>query len=155
MLATLLLLLTTAGVGASPSPSPTPTPDLAALEKAVEDAPGTIGCYVNPSGERLEKCEKREAGIDAFKKLYEIDHDRAVAALSRRFDEIPSPKGGYFPILAAAQVKDKAFLPMLSKVAESQKDNDLGLYATEAAKLIETGKCSQVPPPPKLKELCM
>ncbi|HVO29776.1 MAG TPA: hypothetical protein VMV18_03535, partial [bacterium] len=129
-------------------------PDLAALEKLVADAPGPISCYQNTSGERLEKCENREKGLTAFKKLYEADKTRAIAALKRRFDEIPSPKGGYFPILAAAQVKDKEFVPMLKKVATSQKDNDLGLYATEAMRVIETGKCSKSPVPNKLREIC-
>jgi len=128
--------------------------DPAALEKTIADAPGPVNCYSNTTGDRLTACEQREKGLSAFKKLYEIDKARAVAALKKRFDEIPSPKGGYFPILAAVQVKDASFVPMLKKVAGAQKENDLGLFAAEAAKVIETGKCSKIPPPNKLREIC-
>src|SRR5206468_12513158 len=121
----------------------------ATLEKTIADAPGPVNCYTNTTGDRLTACEQREKGISAFKKLYEIDKARAVASLKKRFDEIPSPKGGYFPILASVQVKDAAFVPMLKKVATAQKENDLGLFAGEAAKVIETGKCSKLPPPNK------
>lgn len=129
--------------------------DATSLEKQIIDAPGPVGCYTNNSGEPLKDCETRERGLAAFKKLYESDKKKAIAAVQRRFDEIPSPKGGYFPILAAVSVKDKAFLPALKKLAAEQKENQLGIFATEAARLIETGKCSQVPPPPALRELCM
>jgi hypothetical protein len=128
--------------------------DADSLEKAVVDAPGPVGCYTNPAGDRLTDCEAREKGLSAFQKLYDTDKARAIKVLQKRFDEIPSPKGGYFPILAAVKVKDKAFVPALKKLADSQKENDLGTFATEAARLIETGKCSQVPPPRKLAEIC-
>ena len=137
---------------AKPDPKPV---DTASLEKQIIDAPGPVGCYTNNTGERLNDCETREKGITAFKKLYESDKKKAIAAIQRRFDEIPSPKGGYFPILAAVTVKDKAFLPPLKKLAVDQKENQLGVFATEAIRLIETGKCSQVPPSPALRELCM
>ncbi len=132
-----------------------PPEDAATLEKAISDAPGPIGCWVNPSGDRLLDCEARERGIAAFKDLYARDKRRAIAAIQRRFDEIPSPKGGYFPILAAVQVKDKAFVPMLKKLAERQKENDLAVWALEAVRVIEGVPCSQVPAPKKLKEICM
>jgi hypothetical protein len=108
------------------------------------------------SGDRLLDCEAREKGIAAFKKLYEADKKRAIAALQRRFDEIPSPKGGYFPILAAVKVKDKAFIPMLKKLAEAQKENVMGTtWAPEAISGIETGKCTRTPPvPSNLREIC-
>src|SRR2546428_90036 len=120
------------------------------LEKAVADAMGPVGCYSNPVQDRIADCESREKGLSAFEKLYGLDKARAIKALQKRFDEIPSPKGGSFPILAAAKVKDKAFLPALKKLAESQKENDLGTFASEAARVIETGKCSQIPAPKKL-----
>lgn len=130
--------------------------DPAALEKLVSDAPGPVGCWVNPSGDVLTDCESREKGLSAFKALYELDKKRAAAALQKRFDEIPSPKGGYFPILAAAQVKDKEFVPMLRKLAAAQKENVLGLWANEAIAVIETGRCTKSPPVPvNMRELCM
>lgn len=157
--ASMLLLLATASVAhAQAKPDAKPDAKLAdasSLEKQIIDAPGPVGCYTNNTGERLIDCETRERGLTAFKKLYESDKKKAIAAIQRRFDEIPSPKGGYFPILAAVTVKDKAFLPALKKLAADQKENQLGVYATEAMRLIETGKCSQVPPPPALRELCM
>lgn len=130
--------------------------DPAVLEKAVIDAPGPVGCYYNVSGDRLLDCEAREKGLNAFKALYKADPKRAIAALQRRFDEIPSPKGGYFPILVAAKVKDKAFIPMLKKLAESQKENVMGnAWAPEAISVIETGKCTRTPPvPSNLREIC-
>lgn len=131
-------------------------PDVAILEKAVVDAPGPVGCWMNNSGDRLIDCETREKGLIAFKKLYEADKAKAIAALQKRFDEIPSPKGGYFPILAAAQVKDKAFIPMLKKLAEAQKENVMNIWATEAISVIETGKCTRTPPvPTNLREICL
>ena len=130
--------------------------DPAQLEKLVSDAPGPVGCWVNNSGDVLKDCETREKGLSAFKRLYELDKKRAAAALQKRFDEIPSPKGGYFPILAAAQVKDKAYVPMLEKLAASQKENVLGLWANEAIAVIQTGKCTKKPPVPvNMRELCM
>ena len=137
-----------------PADTGTDKVDPAALEKTIADAPGPVNCYANTTGDRLTSCEQREKGISAFKKLYELDKTRAVAALKKRFDEIPSPKGGYFPILASVQVKDAAFVPMLKKVATSQTEHDLGLFAGEAAKVIEPGKCSKLPPPNKLREIC-
>lgn len=132
------------------------TPDVAVLEKSVIDAPGPVGCWTNNSGDRLIDCESREKGLSAFKKLYAADQKKAVAALQKRFDEIPSPKGGYFPILAAVQVKDKAFVPMLKKLAETQKENVMNVWATEAISVIETGKCSRTPPVPmNLREICL
>lgn len=132
------------------------TPDVAVLEKSVLDAPGPVGCWTNNSGDRLIDCETREKGLSAFKKLYAADQKRAIAALQKRFDEIPSPKGGYFPILAAAQVKDKAFVPMLKKLAESQKENVMNVWAKEAISVIETGKCTRTPPVPmNLREICL
>jgi hypothetical protein len=129
--------------------------DIAALEKAVSDAPGPVGCWANNTGEPITMCEDREKGLSAFKKLYEADKAKAIAAIQKRIDEIPSPKGGYFPILAAVTTKDKAFVPMLKKLAEKQKENSLGTWATEAIAVIETGKCTQTPPPTKLREICM
>ena len=146
--------LTLVARAAQPPAAVPASEDAGALEKTVADAPGPVNCYQNTTGDRLTACENREKGLAAFKKLYEIDKTRAIAALQKRFDEIPSSKGGYFPILAAAQVKDKAFLPGLKKVATSQKGNDLSTFATEAARVIETGKCSQIPPPRKLAEIC-
>lgn len=145
---------------AQPAPdAPAPAPakeDPAQLEKAVSDAPGPVGCWVNNSGDVLEDCETREKGLDAFKRLYAVDKKRAAAALQKRFDEIPSPKGGYFPILAAAQVKDKDFIPMLRKLAAAQKENIMAVWANEAISVIETGKCTRTPPVPRnLRELCM
>lgn len=130
--------------------------DPAVLEKAVIDAPGPVGCYYNVSGDRLLDCEAREKGLNAFKALYKADPKRAIAALQRRFDEIPSPKGGYFPILVAAKVKDKAFVPMLKKLTETQKENVMGnAWAPEAISVIETGKCTRTPPvPSNLREIC-
>lgn len=128
--------------------------EIASLEKAVADAPGPVSCYQNTSSARLTSCENREKGLAAFKRLYALDKGKAIDALNKRLEEIPSPKGGYFPILAAAQVKDKAFVPALKKVAQSQKENDLGLYANEAIRVIETGKCSKTPAPKKLQEIC-
>ena len=156
LLAALAVFLAVPVLAAQP-PATAPTADsvdLGSLEKVVADAPGPVSCYTNTSAERLTRCEDREKGLTAFKKLYEVDKSRAIAALKKRFEEIPSAKGGYFPILAAVQVKDREFVPMLKKVAVSQKENDLGLYATEAARVIETGKCSKVPPPKKLAEIC-
>lgn len=129
--------------------------DVAALEKAVADAPGPVGCWTNNTGEPIAMCEDREKGLEAFKKLYATDKAKAVAAIQKRIDEIPSPKGGYFPILAAATTKDKAFVPMLKKLADKQKENALGTWATAAIAVIETGKCTQSPPPAKLREICM
>ncbi len=139
----------------APSDKQLPKNDAASLEKAILDSPGPVGCWTNNTGDRIYDCEAREKGITAFKKLYESDKDRAIAAIEKRFAEIPSPKGGYFPILAAVQVKDKKFLPSLKKLATEQKENALGTFASEAIRLIETGKCSKVPPPPNLRELCM
>lgn len=138
-----------------PSDKGLPKNDPVSLEKAILDSPGPVGCWTNNTGDRIYDCEAREKGLSAFRKLYETDKKRAIAAIDKRFAEIPSPKGGYFPILAAVQVKDKAFLPALKKLASEQKENALGLYASEAIRLIETGKCSKVPPPPNLRELCM
>lgn len=130
--------------------------DLAVLEKAVIDAPGPVGCWTNNSGDRLLDCETREKGLNAFKKLYGADKKRAIAAIQKRFDEIPSPKGGYFPILAAVTVKDKAFVPMLEKLAKDQRENVMNIWATEAISVIETGKCTRTPPvPANLREICM
>lgn len=132
------------------------TPDVAVLEKSVLDAPGPVGCWTNNSGDRLIDCESREKGLSSFKKLYAVDPKKATAALQKRFDEIPSPKGGYFPILAAVQVKDKAFVPMLKKLAEAQKENVMNVWATEAISVIETGKCTRTPPVPmNLREICL
>lgn len=130
--------------------------DPAVLEKAVVDAPGPVGCWTNNSGDRLLDCESREKGLNAFKKLYELDRRRAIAAIQKRFEEIPSPKGGYFPILAAVTVKDKAFVPMLQKLAEEQKENVMAEWAKEAISVIETGKCTKAPPvSTRLREICM
>ena len=153
-LAALLASFCASALAAQPPAEPGDKADPAALEKIVADAPGPTNCYTNTSGDRLTACELREKGLSAFKKLYEVDKSRAIAALKKRFDEIPSPKGGYFPILASVQVKDAAFVPLLKKVAVAQKENDLGLFAAEAAKVIETGKCSKLPPPTKLREIC-
>ena len=139
---------------AAPADTGSDKVDPAALEKTIADAPGPTNCYQNTTGDRLIACENREKGISAFKKLYEIDKARALVAIKKRFDEIPSPKGGYFPILASVQVKDASLVPMLKKVATAQKENDLGLFASEAARVIETGKCSKLPPPKKLQEIC-
>jgi len=154
-----LLLLGTMSVAVAQtdkSTEKTETPEVAVLEKTVVDAPGPVGCWMNNSGDRLIDCETREKGLIAFKKLYETDKTKAVAALQKRFDEIPSPKGGYFPILAAVQVKDKAFVPMLKKLADAQKENVMNVWATEAISVIETGKCTKKPPvPTNLREICL
>lgn len=146
----------TAFAQAGKTAAPAADADPAVLEKAVIDAPGPVGCSYNVSGDRLLDCEAREKGLNAFKRLYETDKKRAIAALQRRFDEIPSPKGGYFPILAAVKVKDKAFVPMLKKLAEAQKENVMGTtWAPEAISVIETGKCTRTPPvPSNLREIC-
>lgn len=140
---------------AQPAQKKGPRPDAAALEKAILDAPGPVGCWTNNTGDVIKDCEQREKGLSALKTLYAADRTRALAAIQKRFDEIPSPKGGYFPILAAVQVKDKALLVPLKKLAKEQKDNALGTYANEAIRILETGKCSQTPPPARLRELCM
>ena len=156
--AAVLSLLSGAALAQAPKDAAAPVEkeDPAALEKLVADAPGPTNCWFNTSGDRLLDCETREKGLTAFKKLYELDKKRATAALQKRFDEIPSTKGGYFPILAAAQVKDKAFVPMLKKLAAGQKESPLAVWAKEAASVIETGKCTRTPPlPQNLREICM
>lgn len=152
-------IVTCAAVSAAQAQAPVQKkgarPDLASLEKAILDAPGPVGCWTNNTGDVIKDCEQREKGLTALKNLYAADRKRALGALQKRFDEIPSPKGGYFPILAAVQVKDKALLVPLKKLAKEQKDNALGTYASEAIRILETGKCSQTPPPARLRELCM
>jgi hypothetical protein len=149
-----LLWLLLSILAADPAATPAAGPDPASLEKRIAEAPGKVGCESSASAVPDPACRERQEGLDAFRDLYALDKARAIAALQKRFDEIPSPRGGYFPILAAARVKDRAFLPPLRKVAESQRENDLGTFASEAARLIETGRCSEAPPSPRLREIC-
>lgn len=148
----LVVALTTLPAVARKNASRSETP--AKLELIILEAPGPVGCYTDVRPMRLTDCEEREAAVDAFKKLNKIDEKRATAVVVKRFEEIPSPKGGYLPILLSVVSGDKGYIPYLKKVYDANPKSELGQMAKVAAIRINTGKCSKQTPR-RFAELCM